>query len=46
MIDHHVAIELPDLAAARACHHTPEYAAARCQREGACIAHVCIVDVI
>lgn len=42
--DRQVVIEFPDLAAARACYHSPEYATARRQRDGACIAHVCIVE--
>lgn len=38
-----VVIRFPDLDAARACYHSPEYSAARAEREGACVAHVSIV---
>lgn len=40
----HVVIEFPSLAAARACYHSPEYQAARAHRDGACTAHVVLVD--
>ena len=36
-------IEFPDLEAARACYSSPEYQAAKVERDGACIAHVSIV---
>ena len=42
--DRQVVIEFPDLAAARACYHSPEYAAARHERDGACVTHVSIVE--
>lgn len=42
--DRHVLIRFPDLAAARACYGSPEYTAARAQRDGACKAHVTLVD--
>lgn len=40
----HVVIEFPDIAAARACYASPEYTAARQKRQGACKAHITIVD--
>lgn len=40
----HVLIEFPSLAAARDCYHSPEYRAARTRRDGACVAHVVIVE--
>ncbi|MBS0565481.1 MAG: DUF1330 domain-containing protein [Proteobacteria bacterium] len=43
-LDRHVLIEFPSLQAARDCYHSPEYRAARARREGACIAHVVIVE--
>lgn len=42
----HVLIEFPDLAAARACYASEEYAAARAAREGAALVHLVIVDGI
>jgi len=39
-----VVIEFPSLAAARACYASPGYTAAREARDGACIAHISIVD--
>ncbi len=41
-----VVIRFPDMETARACYHSPEYAAARAEREGACRAHVAIVEGI
>jgi len=38
-----VVIEFPDLEAARTCYSSPEYQAAKAERDGACIAHVSIV---
>jgi uncharacterized protein (DUF1330 family) len=43
-LERHVLIEFPDLAAARACHESAGYQAARARRDGACIAHVVIVE--
>lgn len=43
-LDRHVVIEFPSLAAARDCYHSPEYQAARARRDGACTAHVVIVE--
>lgn len=43
-LERHVLIEFPDLAAARACYHSAGYQSARACRDGACIAHVVIVD--
>lgn len=43
-LDRHVLIEFPSLQAARACYQSPEYQAARARRDGACIAHVVIVE--
>lgn len=40
----HVVIEFPSLAAARACYASAEYAAARAARDGACLAHIVIVE--
>lgn len=40
----HVVIEFPSLEAARACYASPEYTAARVEREGACMAEVVLVD--
>lgn len=40
----HVVIEFPDLATARACHASPEYAAARAARAGAAEVQVVIVE--
>lgn len=39
-----VVIEFPDLAAARACHVSPEYRAAMVYREGASLVDLCIVE--
>jgi len=44
VLDRHVLIEFPDLQAARACYRSPEYQNARAQRQGACIAHITIVE--
>jgi hypothetical protein len=44
MLDRHVVIEFPPLAAARACYQSAEYQAARARREGAAVAHVVIVE--
>jgi uncharacterized protein (DUF1330 family) len=44
VLDRHVVIEFPSLAAARACYHSPEYQAAKARRDGAATAHVVIVD--
>jgi uncharacterized protein (DUF1330 family) len=43
-LERHVVIEFPDLSAARACYASEEYSAARALREGACEAHVVIVE--
>lgn len=40
----HVIIAFPSLQAARDCYHSPDYRAARARRDGACIAHVVIVE--
>jgi len=42
--DRQVIIEFPSLADALACYNSADYAAARALREGACIAHVSIVE--
>jgi uncharacterized protein (DUF1330 family) len=42
--DRHVVIAFPSLAAARACHASAEYQAVEARRDGACIAHVVIVE--
>ena len=44
VLDRHVVIEFPPLAAARACYQSAEYQAARARREGAAVAHVVIVE--
>ena len=44
VLDRHVVIEFPTLAAARACYRSAEYQAARARREGAALAHVVIVE--
>lgn len=44
VLDRHVVIAFPSLAAALACHASAEYQAAKARRDGACIAHVVIVD--
>lgn len=43
-LDRHVVIEFPSLEAARACYHSAAYQSARAKRDGACIAHVVIVE--
>jgi uncharacterized protein (DUF1330 family) len=43
-LDRHVVIEFPSLALARACYASPDYQAAKSRRDGACIAHVVIVE--
>jgi uncharacterized protein (DUF1330 family) len=43
-LDRHVVIAFPSLDAARACHASPEYQAAKALRTGACVAHVVLVD--
>jgi uncharacterized protein (DUF1330 family) len=43
-LDRHVVIEFPSLAAARACYASDEYQVARARRDGACVAHVVIVE--
>lgn len=40
----HVIIQFPSLDAARACYASPEYTAARAARDGACTAHVTLVE--
>lgn len=40
----HVVIEFADFATAQACYHSPEYQAAKARRDGACTAHIVIVD--
>ncbi len=40
----HVVIRFPDLARARACFDSPEYQEARARRNGACEAHIVIVE--
>lgn len=44
MLDRHVVIEFPSLAAARACYGSAEYQAAKARRDGAATAHVVIVE--
>jgi uncharacterized protein (DUF1330 family) len=44
VLDRHVVIAFPTLAAARACYQSAEYQAARARREGAAVAHVVIVE--
>jgi uncharacterized protein (DUF1330 family) len=44
VLERHVVIEFPSLAAARACYHSPEYQAAKARRDGAATAHVVIVE--
>ncbi|MFM7655107.1 MAG: DUF1330 domain-containing protein [Paracoccaceae bacterium] len=44
VLDRHVVIEFPSLAAARACYHSPKYQAAKARRDGAAMAHVVIVE--
>ena len=43
-LERHVVIEFPSLTAARACHASPEYQAARALRDGAATVHVAIVE--
>ncbi len=43
-LQRHVVIRFPDLVRARACFHSPEYREARARRNGACEAHVVIVE--
>lgn len=43
-LDRHVVIEFPSMEAARACYASAEYQAAKAQRDGACIAHVTLVE--
>jgi uncharacterized protein (DUF1330 family) len=40
----HVIIAFPSYAAAVACYNSPEYQAAKAKRDGACTAHVVIVE--
>ena len=44
VLDRHVVIEFPSLAAARACYQSAEYQAAKARRDGAAVAHVVIVE--
>lgn len=44
VLDRHVLIEFPSLAAAQACYASAEYTQARAARDGACIAHVTLVE--
>lgn len=44
VLDRHVVIEFPSLAAAKACYHSAEYQTARKHRMDACLAHVVIVE--
>ncbi len=44
VLERHVVIEFPSLAAARACYHSPGYQAAKARRDGAAMAHVVIVE--
>lgn len=44
VLERHVVIEFPSLAAAQACYHSPEYQAAKARRDGAATAHVVIVE--
>jgi len=43
-LDRHVVIEFPSLQAARDCYASAAYQTARARRDGACIAHVVIVE--
>jgi uncharacterized protein (DUF1330 family) len=43
-LDRHVIIAFPTLQAAQDCYESAEYQAARARRDGACIAHVVIVE--
>lgn len=42
--ERHVVIEFPDLATARACYISPEYQAAKAQRDGAAQVMITIVE--
>ncbi len=44
VLERHVLIRFPDMARARACYDSPEYRQARQCRDGACTAHVVIVQ--
>lgn len=44
VLDRHVVIEFPSLAAAKACYASAEYQAAKARRDGAAVAHVVIVE--
>ncbi|MDM7930363.1 DUF1330 domain-containing protein [Tabrizicola sp.] len=44
LLDRHVVIEFPSMQAARACYHSDAYETARACRDGACVAHVVIVE--
>jgi uncharacterized protein (DUF1330 family) len=44
VLDRHVVIEFPSLAAAQACYRSAEYQTARARRDGAAVAHVVIVE--
>jgi uncharacterized protein (DUF1330 family) len=44
VLDRHVVIAFPSLDAAMDCYASPEYRAAKARRDGACTAHVVIVD--
>lgn len=46
VLDRHVVIEFPSLAAAKACYASAEYQAAKAQRIGAATAHVVLVEGI
>ncbi|RDE08602.1 DUF1330 domain-containing protein [Pelagibacterium lacus] len=45
-LSRHVIIEFPSLEAARTCYHSPQYQAARARRDGACTAHIVIVEAL
>lgn len=44
VLDRHVVIAFPSLDAARACYRSVEYQTARQRRDGACTAHVVLVE--
>jgi uncharacterized protein (DUF1330 family) len=44
VFERHVIIQFPDMAAARACYASAEYTKARAARDGACHAHITLVD--
>ena len=44
VLDRHVVIEFPSLAAAKACYASAEYQAAKARRDGAAVAYVVIVE--